>query len=80
VSRYQKGKTNLEFIEARAIEWQRHQLGDMQVCTLLQTVNHVVTGSPHHLLVFIVIVLVVVAAVFKELNWFTFVWLQTDNS
>jgi len=27
VSRYQKGKTNLDFTEARDSEWQRHQLG-----------------------------------------------------
>jgi len=37
VSRYQKGKTNLDFTEARGSEWQWHQLGHMQVCTLLQT-------------------------------------------
>ena len=41
VSRYQKGKTNLDFTEA--IEWQWHQLGHMQVCTSLQTDNHVCT-------------------------------------
>jgi len=40
VSRYQKGKTNLDFTEARDSEWQWHQLGYMQVCTLLQTDNH----------------------------------------
>jgi len=40
VSRYQKGKTNLDFTEARVSELQRHQLGDMQVCTSLQTDNH----------------------------------------
>jgi len=33
VSRYQKGKTNLDFTEARDSEWQWHQLGYMQVCT-----------------------------------------------
>ena len=43
VSRYQKGKTNLVFTEARDSEWQRHQLGRMQVCTLLQTDNHAST-------------------------------------
>ena len=43
VSRYQKGKTNLDFTEARDSEWQWHQLGDMQVCTLLQTDNHAST-------------------------------------
>jgi len=40
VSRYQEGKTNLDFTEARDCEWQWHQLGCMQVCTLLQTDNH----------------------------------------
>jgi len=40
VSRYQKGKTNLYFTEARDSEWQWNQLGHMQVCTLLQTDNH----------------------------------------
>ena len=40
VSRYQKGKTNLDFTEARDSEWQWHQLGHMQVCTSLQTNNH----------------------------------------
>jgi len=39
VSRYQKGKTNLDFTEARDSEWQWHQLGHMQVCILLQTDN-----------------------------------------
>ena len=37
VSRYQKGKTNLDFTEARDSEWQWHQLGHMQVCISLQT-------------------------------------------
>jgi len=40
VSRYQTGKTNLDFAEARDSEWQWHQLGHMQVCTSLQTDNH----------------------------------------
>jgi len=43
VSQYQKGKTNLDFTEARDIEWQWHQLGRMQVCTSLQTDNHAST-------------------------------------
>jgi len=43
VSRYQKGKTNLDFTEARDNEWQWHQLGHMQVCTSLQTDNHAST-------------------------------------
>ena len=37
---YQKGKTNLDFTEARDNEWQWHQVGHMQICTLLQTDNH----------------------------------------
>jgi len=40
VSRYQKGKTNLDFPEVRDSEW---QLGDIQVCTSLQTDNHAST-------------------------------------
>ena len=43
VCRYQKGKTNLDFTEARDSEWQWHQLGHTQVCTLLQTDNHAST-------------------------------------
>jgi len=39
VSRYQKGKTNLDFTEARDSEWRWHQLGHMQACTSLQTDN-----------------------------------------
>ena len=42
-SRYQKGKTNMDFTEARDSEWQWHQLGHMQVCTSLQTDNHAST-------------------------------------
>jgi len=43
VSRYQKGTTDLDFTEARDSELQWHQLGHMQVCTLLQTDNHAST-------------------------------------
>jgi len=43
VSQYQKGKTKLDFTEARDSEWQWHQLGHMQVCTSLQTDNHAST-------------------------------------
>ena len=43
VSGYQKGKTNLDFTEARDGKWQWHQLGHMQVCTSLQTDNHAST-------------------------------------
>ena len=41
VSRYQKGKTNLDFTGARDSEW--HQLSHMQVCTSLQIDNHAST-------------------------------------
>ena len=40
VSRYQTGKTDLDFTEVRDSEWQWHQLGHMQVCISLQTDNH----------------------------------------
>jgi len=43
VSRYQKGKTDLDFTEARDSEWQWNQLDHMQVCTSLQTDNHAST-------------------------------------
>jgi len=43
VSRYQKGKNNLDFTEARDSEWQWNQLGHMQVCISLQTDNHAST-------------------------------------
>jgi len=52
VSRYQKGKTNLDFTEARDSEWQWYQLGHMQVCTSLQIDqidNHAV---PHQMSAF----------------------------
>jgi len=44
MGRYQKGKTDLDFTEARDSEWQWHQLGHMQVCILLQTDNHASTS------------------------------------
>ena len=44
LSRYQKGKTNLDFTEANDSKWQWHQLGHIQVCTSLQTDNH--AGTP----------------------------------
>jgi len=40
---YQKGKTNLDFTEARDSEWQWYQLDYMQVCTSFQTDNHAST-------------------------------------
>jgi len=33
-------RTNLDFTEARDSEWQWHQLGHMQICTLPLTDNH----------------------------------------
>ena len=44
MSRYQKGKTNLDFTEARDSEWQWHQLGHMQASTFIQTDN--LTSTP----------------------------------
>jgi len=41
MSRYQKGKTNLHYTEARDSQW--HPLGHMQVCTSLQSDNHAST-------------------------------------
>ena len=43
VSRYEKGKINLDFTGARDSECQWHQLGHMQVSTSLQTDNHAST-------------------------------------
>ena len=43
MSQYQKGKTNLDFTEARDSEWQWHQLGHMQVGISLQTDNYAST-------------------------------------
>jgi len=40
MSQYHKGKTELDFTEARDREWQWHQLGHMQVSNSLQTDNH----------------------------------------
>ena len=43
VGQYQKGKTNLDFTEARDSERQWHQLCHMQVCTSLRADNHAST-------------------------------------
>jgi len=41
VCQYQKGKTNLDFTEARESKWQWHQLRHMPtISTTLQTDNH----------------------------------------
>jgi len=53
VSQYQKGKTDLDFTEARDSEWHWHQLGHMQtICTSLQTDNHASTPPVSFLQVF----------------------------
>ena len=44
VSRYQKGKTNLDFSEARDSEWQWHQLGHMSASRSRQ----ITTPAAHH--------------------------------
>jgi len=45
VSRYQKGKINLDFTEARDSEWQWHQLGHMQSAPISKQTT---TPAPHH--------------------------------
>ena len=45
VSRYQKGRTNLDFTEARNSEWQWHQLGQMQVWPYSRQIT---TPASHH--------------------------------
>jgi len=46
VSKYQKGKTNLDFTEARDSQWQWHHLRHRQICTLTQTDKQAST-TPH---------------------------------
>jgi len=43
VSRYQKGKTNLDFTEARDSKWQWHQL-----CKSAPHSRQITTPAPHH--------------------------------
>ena len=45
VGRYQKGKTNLDFTEARDNEWQWHQLG---ICKSAPRSRQITTPAPHH--------------------------------
>ena len=45
VSRYQKGKTNLDFTEARDSEWQWHQLGIRKSAPRSRLIT---TPAPHH--------------------------------
>ena len=44
VGRYQKGKTNLDFTEARDSEWQWHQLG---ICKSAPRSREITTTAPH---------------------------------
>jgi len=46
VSRYQKGKTSLDYTKARDSEWQWHQLGHMQVPA--PTSRQITMPAPHH--------------------------------
>jgi len=43
VSRYQKGKTNLDLLEQQTVSGSGISWAIMQVCTLLQTDNHAST-------------------------------------
>jgi len=45
VSRYQKGKTNLDFTEARDSEWQWHQLA---VCKSALSSRQITMPAPHY--------------------------------
>jgi len=45
VSWYQKGKTNLDFTEARDSEWQWHQLG---ICKSAPRSRQITMPAPHH--------------------------------
>ena len=45
VSRYQKGKTNLDFTGARDSEWQWHQLG---MCKSAPRSRQITMPAPHH--------------------------------
>ena len=45
VGRYQKGKTNLDFTEARDSDWQWHQLG---ICKSAPRCRQITTPAPHH--------------------------------
>jgi len=45
VSGYQKGKTNLDFTEARDSEWQWHQLG---ICKSAPRSRQITTPATHH--------------------------------
>jgi len=46
VSRYQKGRTNLDFTEARNCEWQWHHWA---ICKSAPRSRQITTPAPHHL-------------------------------
>jgi len=46
VGRYQKGKTNLDFTEAKDSEWQWHQLG--AICKSAPHSRQITTPAPHY--------------------------------
>jgi len=48
VSRYQKGKTNLDFSEAKDSEWQWHQLISWAICKSASCSRLTTTPAPHH--------------------------------
>jgi len=45
VIRYQEGKTDLDFTEARDSDWQWHQLG---ICKSALRCRQITTPAPHH--------------------------------
>jgi len=45
VSQYQKGKTNLDFTEARGSEWQWHHWA---ICKSAPHSRQITTPAPHH--------------------------------
>jgi len=51
VSWYQKGKTNVDFTEARDSEWQWHPLGHMQVTPRSKQITSVIPEQPASLMV-----------------------------
>jgi len=53
VSQYQKGKTSLDFTEARDSEWQWHQLGRKSAPRSIL----ITTPAPHHFIIVIIILL-----------------------
>ena len=50
MSRYQKGKTNLDFTEARDSEWQWHQLGRMRQSASRS--RQITTPAPHRSVIY----------------------------